>query len=370
MIEDIPAKDHLNFSCQSCGNCCREFQININESDISRIIENKPELREEDFIDFLQNEENCELGFSRNNYWGKNLPVLKKINGACIFLDKNNLCSIHSFKPLACRTWPFKLSEKGEPVWNSSFYTFMEEKCAFIMKSHSSEEKKLLRKQVVATEREKIFQDTEYKKNNITKNKFIEKKYFQDLAEIIKRNYIFETNKILEFCNIEVGISQFLTDNLNFQKVNFLRESKLDLVEIQNFSTIFFTNTLERTIKPKLFLEKLYSKINSSQRIIFTVKNSLNLIMLREILYYGSFSSNNLLMDRDINYFSLSVLKELFEKSGFISENFYSQPKKYNSGFLGIKNIVEKVLSSKLNLDTFQQEHDIYAFTFILKKTD
>lgn len=78
------ARRRDRFGCLRCGRCCRHYRINVTEDDIRR-------LESRGLAGFLDRE-------------GKHL---KKVDGACVFLGKDNMCSVHSFKPEACRTWPF-----------------------------------------------------------------------------------------------------------------------------------------------------------------------------------------------------------------------------------------------------------------------
>ena len=91
--ETIPLKEQENFSCQSCGNCCKDFIVNLKFHDIALIAENRKDLKITDFVEFIDEDEDYPNG-TKGNLFGKQVPVLKKTNGACIFL-KNNLCSIH-----------------------------------------------------------------------------------------------------------------------------------------------------------------------------------------------------------------------------------------------------------------------------------
>jgi len=51
--------------------------------------------------DFIANE--TEIAPDR-----KGLVLKSRPNGACVYLDENNLCRINSVKPDKCRTFPFE----------------------------------------------------------------------------------------------------------------------------------------------------------------------------------------------------------------------------------------------------------------------
>ncbi|GIW22761.1 MAG: hypothetical protein KatS3mg068_1768 [Candidatus Sericytochromatia bacterium] len=129
MLKKLFKKENvLNFLCQSSGNCCRFFSVNITHLDIKRILENRPDLKAIDFVDFkISTDKNDNESFISTS--GKKELVLKKKSKdsqECIFLE-NNKCSIHSFKPLVCKVWPFSL-EKGEITWIKDHIYFIKKR--------------------------------------------------------------------------------------------------------------------------------------------------------------------------------------------------------------------------------------------------
>ncbi|MFN4151919.1 MAG: YkgJ family cysteine cluster protein, partial [Candidatus Sericytochromatia bacterium] len=40
----------LDFNCESCGSCCKHFNVNITHLDIQRILENRKDLKVDDFV--------------------------------------------------------------------------------------------------------------------------------------------------------------------------------------------------------------------------------------------------------------------------------------------------------------------------------
>jgi lysine-N-methylase len=90
------------FDCHSCTNCCRNRAVNVSEKDRKRIIAAGWEQR-------LAGQPL----FATYKLGGRQLHhLVMRSDGACIFLDDDNLCRLHketgaASKPLACRVYPF-----------------------------------------------------------------------------------------------------------------------------------------------------------------------------------------------------------------------------------------------------------------------
>ncbi len=96
----VPQK--LNFTCQACGGCCRAFSPIVTEANVARLSER-------------------DWGATRPRFAGRAMtePLpdgrtrFTSIDGACIFLDDDNLCAIHKelgaeAKPWMCQTFPYR----------------------------------------------------------------------------------------------------------------------------------------------------------------------------------------------------------------------------------------------------------------------
>jgi len=75
--------------CDRCGICCRLFLVNLTEKEY--ISERYKTVFDDDFIE----------DFQLAKKFGANILAQKK-DGSCIYL-KDNICSIHSTRPLSCR---------------------------------------------------------------------------------------------------------------------------------------------------------------------------------------------------------------------------------------------------------------------------
>lgn len=114
--------NELDFACQGCGNCCRDFKhVNITHHDVAKIIKNRPDIDINEYISFYYDERIKLYQFS-----------LKKKSDSrdCIFLD-NSLCTINSFKPIGCKTWPFILRKNDNVTWSDNNRVFIKNKCSF-----------------------------------------------------------------------------------------------------------------------------------------------------------------------------------------------------------------------------------------------
>ncbi len=93
---DLPGQ---NYSCHACGNCCRDFTVQLRDEDIERLERQqwKAELGFEPWVEF------------RGSRFLRQRP-----DGACIFLQDDGLCRIHARhglqeKPVACRSFPLSV---------------------------------------------------------------------------------------------------------------------------------------------------------------------------------------------------------------------------------------------------------------------
>jgi lysine-N-methylase len=93
---DLPAQ---KYSCHACGNCCRDFTVQLRDEDIARLGRQgwTAELGAEPWVEF------------RGSRFLRQRP-----DGSCIFLQDDGLCRIHARyglqeKPVACRSFPLSV---------------------------------------------------------------------------------------------------------------------------------------------------------------------------------------------------------------------------------------------------------------------
>lgn len=95
----MPSVPGQKWSCHSCGNCCRTLVEHLFDVDRARI----------DRQGWAE-----ALGVAPYVRIGLGYVLNKRADGACVFLDENTRCMIHSkfgeeAKPLACRIYPFSV---------------------------------------------------------------------------------------------------------------------------------------------------------------------------------------------------------------------------------------------------------------------
>ena len=101
----------LHFECTQCSKCCR-FEpgyVFLSEKDIETISQGLG-LKSSTFI-----KKYCRVVFTEH---GTKLSLLEKANYDCIFWE-NGECSIYSFRPLQCRSYPFwSANLKDRQTWD------------------------------------------------------------------------------------------------------------------------------------------------------------------------------------------------------------------------------------------------------------
>lgn len=104
-----------NWSCHSCGGCCRQHAIEVTREEFERIVKQG-----------WRGLSGFEPGqpifvWHAGPVWNQRYRLANREDGACVFLDDKGLCRIHSkfgeaAKPLACRVYPYALHPAGKAV--------------------------------------------------------------------------------------------------------------------------------------------------------------------------------------------------------------------------------------------------------------
>ncbi len=99
VIEGTPENRLLsNLPCFRCGVCCHRYQPRIDLTE-ARVIADSLGTTWQEFV----------ANYLDSRYFGEERFLLRQKNGACIFLErideKVTTCTIHLFKPSACRDW-------------------------------------------------------------------------------------------------------------------------------------------------------------------------------------------------------------------------------------------------------------------------
>ncbi len=86
----------LRFRCTRCGNCCTGPPgfVWVNEEEIAAIAEHRGESVDE-------------VSLRHVRRVGNRRSLREKVNGDCVFFDKEQGCTVYPARPRQCRTWPF-----------------------------------------------------------------------------------------------------------------------------------------------------------------------------------------------------------------------------------------------------------------------
>lgn len=122
--------DRIQFECTKCGACCREeaLLVTITARDIARIsmgldLDSNEVIKAFDFyiVSGLKSPKGLRDIPALNTEHGPAYVALKKMeNGDCVFL-KDNLCMIHTIRPVVCMSFPFVFWDDGDAkTWGLS----------------------------------------------------------------------------------------------------------------------------------------------------------------------------------------------------------------------------------------------------------
>lgn len=217
-----------DFTCQSCGNCCRYKAVNITHNDLQRILDNKPELSVDGFIEFIEIPEESgsyNHGDKLQLENKRKLMILKKKKNIkeCVFLE-NNMCSINNFKPLVCKTWPFVIRESdNQLMWNLHERQFIDEYCAHTLSSNN-DNITVLNKDIAnfKQDRSKFFEAV-YSWNNYNQTIHNENNFMDFILKFSDKNK----------SQIEVSLKEVLKDF-------FQNDSNISILEFNPFISKYF----------------------------------------------------------------------------------------------------------------------------------
>jgi lysine-N-methylase len=104
-----------NWSCHSCGGCCRQHLIEITEAERQRIAEQGWTV-----ADGIPADQAPVVWFA-GPPWRKRFRLAHRADGACVFLNEQGLCRIHAkfgeqAKPLPCQLYPYVFHPGGRKV--------------------------------------------------------------------------------------------------------------------------------------------------------------------------------------------------------------------------------------------------------------
>ncbi|MHA2145362.1 MAG: YkgJ family cysteine cluster protein [Candidatus Thorarchaeota archaeon] len=115
--------EKIHFECIKCGACCREdsLLVTVTGRDLARIsmilgLEAGELIKAVDFYltSGISTQEGLRDFPALNTEKGPAFVALKKMDdGDCVFL-KDDLCMIHSIRPVVCKSFPFVFQDAGD----------------------------------------------------------------------------------------------------------------------------------------------------------------------------------------------------------------------------------------------------------------
>ncbi|MHA1943165.1 MAG: YkgJ family cysteine cluster protein [Candidatus Thorarchaeota archaeon] len=115
--------ESILFECTKCGACCREesLLVTVTGRDLARIstilgLDASELIRAVDFylVSGITSYDGLRDFPALNTEKGPAYVALKKMeNGDCVFL-KDNLCMIHTIRPVVCMSFPFVFQDAGD----------------------------------------------------------------------------------------------------------------------------------------------------------------------------------------------------------------------------------------------------------------
>ena len=109
--ENIEVVNDIFFECNNCAICCKINEVPVTEKDITRILDHGFELDQflKELSPVLIRSHQKKDSFIKA-YFLKKKPFVKE----CVFLDENQKCKIHKYKPLSCCIYPFAVRKDDE----------------------------------------------------------------------------------------------------------------------------------------------------------------------------------------------------------------------------------------------------------------
>jgi Fe-S-cluster containining protein len=103
-------KDGLRFTCTRCGDCCtgEPGYVWVSDDDLAAIAA-------------FRGETITEVQASYTRWARRGRTLREKLDGDCVFYDRQKGCTVYPVRPPQCRTWPFWESNTETPeAWKQT----------------------------------------------------------------------------------------------------------------------------------------------------------------------------------------------------------------------------------------------------------
>lgn len=293
-------ENKLDFACQSCGNCCKFFNINITHLDIQRILENRPDLKAEDFVSFSVSEKGDPESFI-STYGKRQIDLKKKKDkDECVFLE-NNVCSIHSFKPIVCRVWPFSLEKNDKIDWIKEHKSFIKNKCAHTSIKGANDPEQLLTLLKQHDHERRLFEKLVKKWNSEKKSLHNSDDVFSEIYDQDFLNYLLQEIGLSENNNQSENLEKSIFNNdINDQQV-FAGENKtIEVVDVKTNINHNILKVLSEDIRIELITESKISLLQAKgSDLLFDI-------------YIKKSNLNSYIDKNNLNQIAAQIQSELF----------------------------------------------------------
>lgn len=293
----LKKENELDFTCQSCGNCCRHFNINLTHLDIERILENRPDLTTDDFIKFAPSDKGDNESFIST--YGKRQIILKKKKekNECVFLE-NNICSIHNFKPRVCKVWPFSLEAGNKISWIKEHKGFIKKSCKHTSIPGANDPDEILSLLKQHYKERKLFSKLTNKWNDLKKELLNNDEMFIDIYD----------NDFLDFILKEMNIRVQSEDEINSEEdilvkiINVLiRDRRINAITHSNINDIY-SNDRNNDLNFSIYLKE------SGVASFFSYESLNDLkLNLEADIYIHDDRNNKILFLIDDNFLDLEI---------------------------------------------------------------
>ena len=101
-----PGMPWQQYSCHGCGDCCRDFTVQLRDRDLRKLADQKWADR---------------MGIPITQTFRGQSYLARNADGSCVFLKDDGLCRIHAEfgfeeKPIACQVFPFNIAPDSSSV--------------------------------------------------------------------------------------------------------------------------------------------------------------------------------------------------------------------------------------------------------------
>jgi len=177
------------FSCQSCGTCCRIYNVPVTESDIYRIT-NLTGKSPEAFSTIVRPDKSvadtyADIPKIKINDAEDNVLALMQDEESCIFLHDNK-CNIYRARPLVCKPFPFYYSIENQRAVKFTVNDDAPGFCRGLGKGSKEFDFDGLRKSVILMEKESsVFRKKVKRWNDLVASERINTPNVKDLLEFL-----------------------------------------------------------------------------------------------------------------------------------------------------------------------------------------